>query len=249
MPDHEVRGVNDLAWIADSLRERSSVDFDTAVWRAARGGPEGERLLIEALDRGGVTVVASLGDATGNAAIEPLRTVLHTTGPGRRDLRCAAALALAKRLGASCTDDMIVALADRDSAVRTYALIGLAGAGNGSAWDPVVAELARLLRRQRKPNPAAFSPPRSAVDGGAVCVALAYLGQHAVDNERLDEIRATVARRWVRIQTPERVFVGHYLPAFHPDADDPRLAHDAARLRAWARHPLLDPLPDLFASE
>jgi HEAT repeat protein len=117
-----------------------------------------ELALIEALRRarGGnrVLLAAALGDARDADGDEDgnrlLRGLLHETGPGSRDLRCAALLALAKRCGAQATADLVDGLHSRDSGVREYAALGLAGAGDDRGWEEVFTWLVGLVRRAER---------------------------------------------------------------------------------------------------
>jgi hypothetical protein len=86
---------------------------------------------------GQVRAVALLGDLSGTHGAAALRRLVHAVGPGSRDVRCVSLLALAKRCGVEASAVLTEALSDRDGTVKDYAVIGLAGAGDGRAWDRV----------------------------------------------------------------------------------------------------------------
>ena len=144
---------------ASALREK----LDSWTWRdmldlprsAAAAGPIGGELLAEQLRRRTawlerVFLAAVLGDASGGGGIDELRACTRETGPHTVDLRCASLLALTKRIGSDATADLRAALADRNRAVRDYALTCLAARGDASAWDTVLIELARRIKASSK---------------------------------------------------------------------------------------------------
>lgn len=157
--------------VAKDLRGRSWDNFDAAS-RAALAAPEADELLAQALrdvqtrDRR-VMLAAALGETSGPLGDAALDEVLR--GDERsQDLRCAALLAVAKRGGDGVTDTMVDALQQRDHAVKDYAVLGLAGAGDpehDAAWDAVLRRLAQVARRSSRSWPS------------EVLVAAAFLGQ------------------------------------------------------------------------
>ncbi|WP_426513247.1 hypothetical protein ACPPVO_23065 [Dactylosporangium sp. McL0621] len=90
-----------------------------------------------------ITVVAALGDAHGGRGPAALRSLLAVLQRSV-DLRCAALLALAKREGAAASDVLAAHLTQVPARVRDYAVIALAGVGDGRAW----AQVRTILRRQ-----------------------------------------------------------------------------------------------------
>lgn len=178
-----------------------------------------------------VVIAAHLGDLNGEAGDAALRRVLGVSGPGSRDLRCAAVLALAKRCGEQATPQLLTALGPRDGAVKDYAIIGLAGAGGDRGWDEAFKRLPALLRRQRR-----------SAGQSEVTMALAYLAQQLQNPDRRRRLVAFVRKHWVILVEDE--WFANLWPEARPDgpAAGAVPAPDAASIRAWARHPLFQPL-------
>src|SRR5262249_29257636 len=135
--------------------------FESADWRArqrailvAVADPHADVLLAQMLGEAprseSVLIAGALGETQGPSGVIALRLAVAATGPRTRDLRCVALLGLAKRLGPDASPDLSAALASRDAVVKHYALIGLAGAGNGDAIAPVVNRL-RTVAGKRSP--------------------------------------------------------------------------------------------------
>jgi hypothetical protein len=128
------------------------------------------------------------------------------------------------------TDDLLLALRDPDGAVRRYAVTGLAGAGDGTAWEQVFAHVRTVARRESW---------TSGEDSATVC-AVAYLGQF-LDRERTGRLVAVVRNSWF-LREPDE---GRWFSRFWPDVipgGPPAPAVTApvpGELRAWVRHPLL----------
>jgi hypothetical protein len=176
-----------------------------------------------------VRVAAALGFACGSTGPAALRQVLAEDKIAR-DLRCASLLAIAKRIGPEATPDLLEGLAFPDGAVKDYAVIALACAGDDGAWDAVLARLVVLLRR---------TTARQS-DGSDVVVALAYLGHYAVTSERTAKVRYVVQKKWDRLQESDRSWVRTYWPAHaSPDCNPSPLAQrERSELRRWARQHL-----------
>ncbi len=161
------------------LHRRSQVR-EAALVEAVVEGAEAE--LIEAQRQANgwhrVPLVAALGDvATSGPGDALLRDAARQDGPQTRDLRCAALVALAKRLGASATQDFRAALAQRDSALREYALACLATFGDDAAWP----EVSEWLAKVKTPYNGLQPPTANAVT---------YLCRHVAG--RTDEDRAAL---------------------------------------------------------
>jgi hypothetical protein len=96
----------------ERLRHRSWKVFNDAARDAVMKGPPGEVALVAALDDFSssrqIVVVAVLGDAQGSEGSSALRKILSSVGVSR-DMRCAAALALA--LAKCCGPDASADLA------------------------------------------------------------------------------------------------------------------------------------------
>jgi len=215
---------------------RRSADRSQAI-ADAYADPHADSLLSDMLERSKdttfdkVVIAAYLGDLRGDDGVAVLRRTADTVGPGSRDLRCASVLALAKRCGRDATPWLRYALASSDGAVKDYAIIGLAGAGDDDAWDEVFGQLRALLRRRRR-----------AQGQSEVAMAIAYLAQHLDDAARRRTLVEFIRKHWVTIKEAEW-FDAHW-PEARPEGPAADLvgAPDAERIRAWAREPLFTPL-------
>jgi hypothetical protein len=176
--------------------------------------------------------VAHLGDLRGPDGDRALRALLDDRRPLPRDVRCAALLALAKRTGAAATPWLRAALGARDGAVQDYALIGLAGAGAGDAWDEVEALLRHRLTK---------TPRGRSLGQDPSLMAVAYLGQHVGrDANRLRRLVALARALLARDDGRRRSWFSTYWPSALDSAAAAVSPPDANRLRAWARAPLFD---------
>jgi hypothetical protein len=195
--------------LAADLRGRSADRFELAVGRAVELGAAGEALLVDALGSTAgwrrVAVAARLGDATGPRGPAALRDLLGVTGPGTRDLRCVALLALAKRLGADATQDLADALVISDPGVHDYAGVALAKVGDDRAWESVLAGLSTLLQRRGRRS---AWPPRASWEIG-------YLARHA-DSERLTRLVSTLRASWAGLTEAEREWLEVQWPEVAP---------------------------------
>lgn len=137
--------------LARRLLEGKQVDRDHALREAVAARDEGS--LVQALRASEgwhrVIFAAALGDLPrSRAGDDALREAAAATGPGSRDLRCAALVALSKRLDREATPDLRAALGQRDAAVREYAIVCAAAVGDSSAWPEVLD----WLRHRRTPS-------------------------------------------------------------------------------------------------
>lgn len=144
----------DAEFLRLALRSRNSATQQAALSTAASQGLDGEHALLEALSEAtGWTrglFVAALGDVRrAGPADAVLRAVLEVRGPGTRDLRCAALISLAKRLGSAATPEFISGLGQSDTGVRGYAAICLAAFGDARAWEAVTEYLGSHRRPKR----------------------------------------------------------------------------------------------------
>ncbi len=220
------------------MRSRRWEEVDAAL-DDARDHPDGDRILAEfALSGNGpeqVWAAAALGDMRGNDGTAALQRLARVTGPGSVDMRCASLLALAKRCGGEASADLLEALADRDGTVKDYAVVGLAGAGDGRAWDQVLKRLKVLLRR----------PTRASYQSD-VLMAVAYLVQHTTDDQRRRAALVdTLRHRWNRMNEEELKWFSEFWPDASPDGSPSAdvSTPDPTRVREWARDPLFRPLP------
>jgi hypothetical protein len=221
--------------LRERLRSRRWDVREAAVDEAKRLGAEGDTLLSDLLvEQPRADVAAVLGDLQGNSGAVALRSVLAVTGSGSRDIRCAALLSLAKRCGEDATPDLVAALTSRDGTVKDYAVIGLAGAGDGRAWSQVFERLGLLLGRESRQ-----------LGQSAVLVAVAYLVQHLDgDGGHRGVLVDLLRKRWHRMNDEELVWFSDFWPDAGPQGPPPALVAipEPDRVRAWVRHPLFDPL-------
>lgn len=226
------------------LRSRRGRDYLPATKELCELGPDAEPLLAALVVDPGVVqrawFAAMLGDLRGAEGDAALRAVAREAGPGTRDLRCAALLALAKRCGHEATPDLIEGLQSRDTAVKDYAVVGLAGVGDDRGWPAVLERLRQVLRR-----------------GSRMCghteilVAVAYLGQHLDGHpQRRTKLVAELRRRWESLSEQEVGWFATFWPEAAPAGAAPETVPppDAARLRSWVRdHPFrADTFADMF---
>jgi hypothetical protein len=227
--------------ILNAFRARASAKRERAI-RDAYLDAHADVLLSTMLDEARdvvfdkVVIAAHLGDLTGAAGVAALRRAVRVTGPGTRDLRCAALLALAKRIDVLATPDLVAGLATSDGTVKDYAVVGLAGAGDGGAWDEVFDHLRKVLRRKRRTG------GQSDVD-----YALCYLSRHVFDASRRADLVTFIRRNWDAIDEDE--WFARLWPDAAPGGPSPDVVPvpDAEAIRAWARRSLFEPLgvPDL----
>jgi hypothetical protein len=144
--------MTDLESLRSTISKWSWRDGAQAVEEIALSGPEATELLAQEMRRRTESserlyLAAALGYGSGRAGVEELRTATKETGPHTMDLRCAALLALAKRIGSDATDDLALALSDKTGAVREYPMMCLAAVGNESARQAASAQLRSWLKR------------------------------------------------------------------------------------------------------
>lgn len=222
--------------IFTAARSRRSAHRARAL-RDAYVDPHADELLSQMLDESDDLVFAKpfiaahLGDIAGANGDAALRRAIRLSGPGSRDVRCASLLALAKRTGALATPDLIDGLSVPDAAVKDYAVIGLAGAGDDQAWAQVLGYLRSVLRRKRR-----------AYGRSQVAYALAYLARHVTDRPRRSELVAFVRKHWDAIDEAE--WFARLWPEAAPDGPhlDAVQAPSGEAIQAWARESLFRPL-------
>jgi hypothetical protein len=178
-------------------------------------------------------LIVHLGDVRGPDGDRALRSLLDEGQPLPRDTRCAALLALAKRTGAAATPWLRAALRAPDGVVKDYAVIGLAGAGDGDAWDDVEGLLRHRLTKPRRDRSLGRDP---------VLMAVAYLGQHVgTDADRLRRLAVLVEALLAQGDSRQRAWFSTYWPSALDPVGAAVSPPDAATLRAWARSPLFEP--------
>ena len=221
--------------ILTAARSRRSALRSRAIHDAYRD-PHADELLAQMLDESDdlvfakPVIAAHLGDLAGAQGDAALRRAIRVSGPGSRDVRCASLLALAKRMGALATPDLVDGLTMPDAAVKDYAVIGLAGAGDDQAFEQVLGHLRAVLRRRRK------GPSQ------VVAYALAYLARHVSDRTRRSELVAFVRKHWDAIDQAE--WFAELWPEAAPGGPDPDAvqAPTDAAIQEWVRSGLFRPL-------
>ena len=136
-----------------------------------------------------------------------------------------------ERVLTQATPDLIEGLGVPDAAVKDYAVIGLAGAGDDRAWGQVLGYLRSVLRRKRR------APGRS-----HVAYALAYLARHVSDRSRRSELVAYVRGHWDAVDEAE--WFARLWPEAAPDGPqlDAVQAPSGEAIQAWARESLFRPM-------
>lgn len=217
--------------VAAQLRASRYDVFEAGVEAATRLGEDGDRLLAATLVDlprwRQVMVVAAMGNLTGSRGSAVLGQALTVTGPGSRDLRCAALWALAKREGEAATGDLVRTLTEsRDGVVRAYAVTALAGVGDDRGWEPVLSWLRKFLAR---PSRGPTFPP-------LVPVAVAYLMRpSSADPARTARVVRLLREKWDALDVDEREWLSQLWPQAHPDG--PRVEEveppDPVVLEGW----------------
>jgi hypothetical protein len=222
----------------ERLLSRHYETFDDAVGECLRSGEAGDAALAAALpnvtkDRR-VMIAAALGDMRGDAGTEALRKAIEMSDASR-DLRCAGVLALAKRCGASASADFARSLASSDSAVKSYAMHCLAGAGDDRAWDQALKRLKQLVGQPRR---------NSKHDLSEVTIAIAYLARHvlAAGSVRSMTLITWMREHWDAVTPEERQWLAQFWPASAPNAGDVASVAppDGEAIRLAVRGPLFD---------
>jgi hypothetical protein len=235
-----------MAKSTPSLTSRASRDFELALRDAVRAA-DGDAQLAAALPQLGrdrqLSVVVTLGDLSGPAGTAALREAL-TWPDTSQDLRCAALLALAKRCGADASADLALHFGSKVAAVKHYALIGLAGAGDDRAWSEVREYLSRLIKRRTDWSgcdgdlltPVAYLGRHLDGRGGARTVDLTSIVRGYFDRvaEASDGHTVPCERPWFELYWPDVLCNGPELKLAEPP--------DPEAVRQWVRHPLFEPI-------
>jgi hypothetical protein len=178
------------------------------------GEVAGELLADQIVRRQGsdrVYFVAALGEVEGSLGIAELRGVAQLSGPGTRDLRCAALLALTKRLGGAATPDLKLGLGDRDPYVRYYAIMGLAVVGNGDGWELALHQVESWLKRRQRRDWAGLPE---------VVAGVCYLFAHATTEEKMGRLVELTVRAWPRLSENSKDTLREVFPALNEDGEN-----------------------------
>lgn len=198
-------------------------------------GQPGTKLLVEEFTRRlgpeQLLIAAALGGAQGNEGIDELRAAVKKRGPGRSDLRNASLGALIRRCHGNAAGDLADALQDRDPALKSLAMLGLAAYGDERAWELAFSRLIMLMRRPPKVD---SIPPDKVV---AVC----YLGINASDSTRVLRLGQAIRKYWQRLSFEIQTHIKFLWPEvcdFELDITEipPPNGH---RMRKWVLEQLL----------
>jgi hypothetical protein len=225
----------DLAALRARLRTTKWAERDDALKEAVALGKQAEALLVDSVQDADwlatLMTAAALGDLRGpGPGDEVLRRLLKRTGPHTRDIRCAAVLALAKRLGPGATADFVAALQIPDGGVKTYALLCLAGVGDGRAWDDVFGWLRNRLRRVESTRYGHHSPTVAAVD---------YLLRHSKEqaDDRAKRLAKVLRENKIHLSERDEQWLLTAWPTLQADDEIPDLPSPDC-LIVWSRDPL-----------
>jgi len=233
---------NELSDLATRLQSRSRKVWYEALRDAFTRGKSTEPLLVPLLigpDHYRVSLTAAvLGDLGGpGPADEHLRSLLQQTGPGTEDVRCAALLAFAKRVGPAATEDCLKALASTSAPLKSYALMCLAAVGDDRGWEEVFGYLSHRLQRTHSTRN--LSPCNEAID---------YLVRHAgTDEERRERLVTLLLKRWDRLTDHDRAWLATSWPDLKPGPSQAGIAlppPESLTSRNLSSTPMIRPRPD-----
>ena len=169
-----------------------------------------------------------LGLSTHRDAHAELRGLIAASGPGLRDLRCAAVTALACSAGPDASGDFAVLLTDPTRAVRECAADLLFAVGDGRAWENVFG-LFRGEVRQRGPKRAPLPP----------AMPLSYLLVQAESgSEGAARLVTFLREEWKRLSAFEREWLGEHAPEVVPGGPRPDAVALPARGDLVPGHPV-----------
>lgn len=227
--------------LVERLADGDYVTVRAAIVDAITGGERGEQAIINRIRNGPrrdlPLVIAALGDCTGPSGTALLKE-LASQDAADEDLRCAALVSLAKRAGSDASAILATALSSRRSAVKDYAIAGLAAVGDDRVWNEVLERLKKILGRESRDYVAV---PPTDVQYGAV-----YLGRHLeTDATRSSRVVRLMHRRWHVLHRSERSWFDEFWPQCDPEgvaleAESTDLP-DSRRLSEWARSNFLRP--------
>lgn len=185
------------------LLHRREATADAAIAEAVALGQPGDTILASAMDDATgfrrVELAAAAGDLrAGGPADDALRRALRSTGPGTRDLRCAALVALAKRLGGAATPEFIEAFGQPDGVVKDYAVLCLATFGEDGAWQQVLTWLSKRKARQEDE----FSFVEPAGSHSALSYLLRQLPEQ--DGDAYLDLARVLRQRWAHLTEADR---------------------------------------------
>ena len=185
--------------------------------------------------------MVALGDSRGPAGVEFLHEVLYAPGVPV-DRKCAAVIAIAKRMQADASPLLKQRLGDRRAAVREYALRGLAAVGDGSAWDEAWDRL-RIVLDDQVPSPPFGLVWATLSLQSDVVVMVCYLGRHLSDESRRERVVELIRDKWLHLYTAEQRWFDQFWAECNPTS--PRLQRsgpDPQALADCAGSPLFTPV-------
>ncbi|WP_305782576.1 HEAT repeat domain-containing protein [Symbioplanes lichenis] len=220
--------------------------FESALRRAVRSGPSGERKLLDALavvrdDEVAAGLVAALGEADGPEGVAALREIF-TRPEDPLGLRTNAVLALAKRQGPAASDVLFACLGDADEDVRSMAMIAFASTGDDRGRAEVLERLRGVL--DGRPSPAPYEmDDRTLVIHSDVLPAVCYLARHAaVSWERQEPVVRLLRSHWDRLFAAEQRWLSVHWPACDPAQPEVFGELNPTWFADWVSAPMLDAL-------
>jgi hypothetical protein len=228
------------------LTEGGEEGLRDAVLRLSASGAARDDQLLRRYDsaagRDKDSIMVALGDTPGHLGVRLLQDVVgDRTAP--TDRRCAAVVALAKRIGADASGILRECLQDDDDeSVRSYAIQGLAAVGADGAWAEVL-EIFQAAIVEQVPIPPFGIAWETLSLQSTVLPMICYLGRHLGVPGRGERVTKMVRENWSHLYTSEQRWFDEFWPECNPERPDRGSAHpDPRALSEWARQPLLENL-------
>lgn len=198
----------------------------------------GEARLLEILERVPLgtrpRVIAALGEATGNAGTEKVRTIALDKA-ATTDMRTAAVVALTKRAGVHASPTLSLCLRDTNEFVRQYAMLGMAVSGDGRD-DFYVLDMLKSYLETEEP----LSADRRTLSLQSTLIPMiVYLARHG-DTRRRQEVAELIRARSDKVGAAETEWLTVYWPAC-VTTDTTGIEPDPAQMMHWQRAPMFTP--------
>jgi hypothetical protein len=175
--------------------------------RLSASGAAGDDQLLRLYDSAAACdkdrIVMAVGDTIWHLGVRLLQDVVRDrTAP--TDRRCAAVVALAKRIGADASGVLRECLQDDDESVRSYAIQGLAAVGDDGAWAEVL-EILQAAIVEQVPIPPFGMPWETLSLQSTVLPMICYVGRHLGVPGRRERVTKLVRANWSHLYTSEGV--------------------------------------------